>query len=106
MEASSFLPISLQVLGSATIIVLSGAYFFKSLFSNFNRSTKSTQNNDVRRMSYTSALVAMGSLPETTKVCDPLIHLLISFDGTDCPSEDDLVPLVYELMKYERMAGI
>lgn len=112
---SSSLPIILQVLGSATIIALSGAYL-KSLFSNpkrfkskttfFAAKTASTQNNDGRRMSYTSALVAMGSLPETTKVCDPLIHLLMSFDGTGCPSEDDLVPLVYELMKYERMAGI
>lgn len=116
-NSSPYLSIPFQALILVMILALSRAYL-KSLFSNLSRYNKTTscaresgtshctENQYGRRISYTSALIAMGSLPETTKVYDPLIHVLISFEGTDFPTKDDLVPLVHELMKYERMAGI
>jgi len=59
-----------------------------------------------RRMSYTSAGIAMGAFPTKSKACDPIIHILMYFESTESlPSVDDLVPLVRKAFEYERLAG-
>ena len=61
-----------------------------------------------RRMSYSSAAIATGNMPEEVKMNDPTIHVLMSFkDNHQCPSEDDLVPIIQKLFEFsDRLSGI
>jgi hypothetical protein len=70
-----------------------------------NTSMKATRP---RRMSFTSAAIAMGCFPDEVNFSEPIIHTLVSFkDINDCPEEEAIVPLVERLIdEVERMAGI
>jgi len=66
------------------------------------------QENELggRRMSFTSAGIAMGPLPTKAKLPDATIHILMYFESVESlPSEDDLVPVVRKAFEYERLAG-
>ena len=71
---------------------------------NANSTTKEKQE---RRMSFSSAAIAMGCMPDFVDLVEPVIQVLMSFENMEnCPTEQDLIPLVQTLFQIKRMAGI
>ncbi len=60
-----------------------------------------------RRMSYSSAALAMGNMPEEVKMNDPTINVFFFFKNGQCPSEHELLPIIKKLINFSnRLSGI
>jgi len=58
-----------------------------------------------RKMSFTSAGLAMGSWPESVKMCEPTINIVLYFET--CPSVSALInEVVCKFLEYERFSGV
>jgi hypothetical protein len=74
-----------------------------------NDETKEQGNKSqpLRRMSFTSSSIAMGCLPEQSKLRETVIQALVSFSSKDLPTKEqvckELVPI---FLKIDRMRGI
>mmetsp|Transcript_26395 Transcript_26395/g.30674 ORF Transcript_26395/g.30674 Transcript_26395/m.30674 type:complete len:300 (-) Transcript_26395:29-928(-) len=74
---------------------------------NYLEEEKIDKATTIRRMSYSSAALAMGNMPREVNMTDPTIIVLLSFKRDAFPSEDDLLPIIVRLFQYsERLSGI
>lgn len=62
------------------------------------------KNSHRRRISFTSASMAMGPWPEKVNMCDPIINAAIFMD--EIPDRIELLKLVEHALTFERMAGV
>ena len=68
------------------------------------RMTWKPKNSHRRRISFTSASMAMGPWPEKVNMCDPIINAAIFMD--EIPDRIELLKLVEHALTFERMAGV
>jgi len=92
----------LHPLGLASLVVVSTVLmmFWKAR----KNAKKNKEKHGGRRISFTSAVMAMNSFPEERNVCDPIINACLFFE--DCPCDDDMMKVIDVMLEYERCAGI
>eukprot|EP00586_Coscinodiscus_wailesii_P005069 CAMPEP_0172488820 /NCGR_PEP_ID=MMETSP1066-20121228/18541_1 /TAXON_ID=671091 /ORGANISM="Coscinodiscus wailesii, Strain CCMP2513" /LENGTH=510 /DNA_ID=CAMNT_0013256289 /DNA_START=204 /DNA_END=1736 /DNA_ORIENTATION=+ len=59
-----------------------------------------------RRISFTSASMAMGAFPPQSNMAQPIINGVLYFAPNDCPSDDELMEVVRTMLQFERCAGV
>ena len=87
---------------TATAFTIAATYFVvKSLRKMF----KCCKNDPSlpRRISFTSASMAMQPWPERVNMCDPIINAAIFMN--DLPEDEELMKLVHFALSFERMSG-
>ena len=86
---------------TTTVVTVAVSFIvIKSLLKMFNCCNK---KNKPRRMSFTSASIAMQPWPERGHMCDPIINAVIFMN--DIPVDKELLKLVQFALTFERMSG-
>lgn len=64
-------------------------------------------SNKERRISFTSASMAMGAFPEKTKINHSIINATLLFESaSECPTESDLQDSIEHVLTFDRFSGI
>lgn len=80
-----------------------------SVNMNSNQGLENNDKRKSRRPSFTTQLLVQGAFPPNVNFVPTIINTLISFEGSqeNCPTEDDLVPIVEQLCGHHpRLSGI
>mmetsp|Transcript_6708 Transcript_6708/g.10028 ORF Transcript_6708/g.10028 Transcript_6708/m.10028 type:complete len:526 (-) Transcript_6708:272-1849(-) len=102
MESLTHHPVQAWLVRS--IICIAACSLIRKLLSLHKTSSNGVKQS--RRVSFTTASIAFGTMPDDVNLDNPTMQVLISFSKNNCPSVEDVAEMVEKTFQFPRMACI